>query len=133
MKDKIKHFFDYKKRFKNQKHKNKRLKKKINKLTNALISELRLDITNDEIIKLKKKVIEQDKTIKKLSLDCQIYFGKLMDELHKNNIKKIIDLLKIYIIDDELEHDCCEEAKSELAVEILAIIEEEDKNVKKNS
>lgn len=75
----IKQFLNYKKRFKNQKHKNKRLTKKINKLKNSLIAELKLDITNDEIIKLRKQVESQNKQIKKLNVELQKYFDLLME------------------------------------------------------
>lgn len=83
IKDKLKHFFDYKKRFKNQKHKNKRLKKKINKITSSLMSELKLDITNEEIAKLKREIISLKKQLTKSNLEAQKYFDLLMDELHK--------------------------------------------------
>lgn len=52
IKDKLKHFFDYKKRFKNQKHKNKRLKKKINKITSSLMYELKLSSIANIILAL---------------------------------------------------------------------------------
>ena len=86
VKETIKHFLNYKKRFKNQKHKNKRLKKKINKITNSLIGELKLDITNEEIAKLKKEVISLKKQVVKSNLEAQKYFDMLMNELHKEKV-----------------------------------------------
>ena len=55
---KIKNIFNYRKLWKNQKNKNKRLRKKVNKLSTSLAEELKLDITNDEIRKLKQQEME---------------------------------------------------------------------------
>ena len=79
MLQKIKYMFNYRRLFKNQKHQNKRLRKKINKLQTSLISELKLDVTNEEIAKLRKQIENQSKQIKKLNLECQKYFDMLME------------------------------------------------------
>lgn len=80
---KIKYMFNYRRLFKNQKHQNKRLRKKINKLQTSLISELKLDVTNDEIAKLRKKVLDLEKSIKKANLESQRYFDMLMERNDK--------------------------------------------------
>lgn len=80
---KIKYMFNYRRLFKNQKHQNKRLRKKINKLQTSLISELKLDVTNDEISKLRKKVSDLEKSIKKANLEAQKYFDMLMERNDK--------------------------------------------------
>lgn len=54
--NKIKEIFNYRKRWKQQKNRNKRLTKKINKIETSIAEDLKLDITNDEIRKLKKQV-----------------------------------------------------------------------------
>lgn len=82
---KLKEFFDYRKRYKNQKNKNKRLRKKVNKLSSNLVEELRLDVTNDEIIRLKREIKTLKNQVKNLSLQAQRYFDMLMDEINKQN------------------------------------------------
>ena len=82
---KLKEFFDYRKRYKNQRNKNKRLKKKVNKLSSGLVEELRLDVTNDEIIRLKREIKTLKNQVKNLSLQAQRYFDMLMDEINKQN------------------------------------------------
>ena len=82
---KIKELFDYRKRYKNQKNKNKRLRKKVNKLSSGLVEELRLDVTNDEIIRLKREIKTLKNQVKNLSLQAQRYFDMLMDEINKQN------------------------------------------------
>lgn len=82
---KLKEFFDYRKRYKNQKNKNKRLRKKVNKLSSGLVEELRLDVTNDEIIRLKREIKTLKNQVKNLSLQAQRYFDMLMDEINKQN------------------------------------------------
>lgn len=76
---KIKEMFNYRRLFKNQKHQNKRLRKKINKLQTSLISELKLDVTNDEIAKLRKEVACLKRTVIKANLEAQRYFDLLME------------------------------------------------------
>lgn len=80
---KIKEIFNYRKLFKNQKNKNKRLRKKINKLQTSLISELKLDVTNDEIAKLRKEVTSLKKQLRKQSLEAQRYFDLLVEKIEK--------------------------------------------------
>ena len=82
---KIKQLFNYRKLWKNQKHKNKRLRKKINKMSTSLAEDLKLDITNDEIRKLKKQVIELKNQVKKSNLEAQRYFDILIDQLYKED------------------------------------------------
>lgn len=47
---KIKDFFNYKKRFKNQKHKNKKLTKKINKLQKPIIEEFAILVKDEKLL-----------------------------------------------------------------------------------
>ena len=79
---KIKNIFNYRKLWKNQKNKNKRLRKKVNKLSTSLAEELKLDITNDEIRKLKQQVQALNNQVKKLNLEAQKYFDMLMDHYY---------------------------------------------------
>ena len=79
---KIKNIFNYRKLWKNQKNKNKRLRKKVNKLSTSLAEELKLDITNDEIRKLKQQVQALNNQVKKLNLEAQKYFDMLMDQYY---------------------------------------------------
>lgn len=80
---KIKYMFNYRRLFKNQKHQNKRLRKKINKLQTSLISELKLDATNDEIAKLRKEVACLKRSLTKANIDAQRYFDMLMERNDK--------------------------------------------------
>lgn len=82
---KIKNYFNLYKRYKHQKNKSKRLTKKVNKLQKGITEDLKLDITNDEIRKLKIKVNNQTRRIKKLELECQKYFDMLIDSVGENN------------------------------------------------
>ena len=77
---KLKNIFNYRKLWKNQKNKNKRLRKKVNKLSTSLAEELKLDITNDEIRKLKQQVQALNNQVKKLNLEAQKYFDLLMEK-----------------------------------------------------
>lgn len=81
----IKQLFNYRKRWKQQKNKNKRLRKKINKMSISLAEDLKLDVTNDEIRKLKKQVIELKNQVKRYNLEAQRYFDMLMDQLNKED------------------------------------------------
>ena len=72
--NKIKEIFNYRKRWKQQKNRNKRLTKKINKIETSIAEDLKLDITNDEIRKLKKQVNDLKNQVKKLNLEAQKYF-----------------------------------------------------------
>ena len=81
----LKSVLKYRKLWKNQKHKNKRLIKKINRLTRNITEDLKLDITNDEIRKLKNEVNNQQEIIKKLELECQKYFDWFMNEVQNES------------------------------------------------
>ena len=85
MLDKIKYQFNYYKRWKHQKNRNKNLTKKINRLTAGIKEDLKLDITNEEIRKLQRQVTRQNNRIRKLELECQKYFDMLMDSLEKGD------------------------------------------------
>ena len=76
--NKLKDLFNYRKRWKHQKNRNKLLVKKINKMETSLAEDLRLDITNDEIRKLKQQVNALKNQVKKLNLEAQKYFDMLM-------------------------------------------------------
>lgn len=78
LKIKLKNLFNYRKRWKMQKNRNKRLVKKLNKIETSLVEDLKLDITNDEIRKLKRQVIMLKKQVESLNLEAQKYFDMLM-------------------------------------------------------
>lgn len=80
MKTKLKNLFNYRKRWKAQKNRNKRLVKKLNKIETSLVEDLKLDITNDEIRKLKRQVIMLKKQVESLNLEAQKYFDMLMEK-----------------------------------------------------
>lgn len=80
---KIKQLFNYRKLWKLQKNRNKALRKKVNKLSTSLAEELKLDITNDEIRKLKQQIKELNNRVKRLNLESQKYFDMLMEQLKK--------------------------------------------------
>lgn len=69
--------------WKHQKNRNKQLTKRINRLTQNISEDLKLDITNEEIRKLRLKVNALEKRIVKLNLEAQRYFDLLMDQLNK--------------------------------------------------
>ena len=81
----IKQLFNYRKRWKHQKNRNKRLTKKVNKLSTSLAEDLKLDVTNDEIRKLKQQVKELKNQVKKLNLEAQKYFDLLMEKELKDS------------------------------------------------
>lgn len=85
--NKLKDLFNYRKRWKHQKNRNKLLVKKINKMETSLAEDLRLDITNDEIRKLKQQVNDLKNQVKKLNLEAQKYFDMLMK---KESIDSIV-------------------------------------------
>lgn len=80
LKIKLKNLFNYRKRLKMQKNRNKRLVKKLNKIETSLVEDLKLDITNDEIRKLKRQVIMLKKQVESLNLEAQKYFDMLMEK-----------------------------------------------------
>ena len=77
---KIKELFKYRQLWKHQKNRNKRLTKKVNKLTQGISEDLKLDVTNEEIRKLKQQVKALNNQVKKLNLEAQRYFDLLMDK-----------------------------------------------------
>lgn len=79
MKEKLKKIFRYRQLWKHQKNRNKQLTKRINRLTKNISEDLKLDITNEEIRKLRLKVNSLEKRIVKLNLEAQKYFDMLMD------------------------------------------------------
>lgn len=82
---KIRELFNYRKRWKLQKNRNKRLRKKVNKLSTSLAEELKLDVTNDEIRKLKQQVKSLQKQVKTLNLEAQKYFDLLVEKVSDDN------------------------------------------------
>lgn len=80
LKIKLKNLFNYRKRWKMQKNRNKRIVKKLNKIETSLVEDLKLDITNDEIRKLKRQVIMLKKQVESLNLEAQKYFDMLMEK-----------------------------------------------------
>ena len=79
----LKDLFNYRKRYKHQKNRSKNYKKRINKLQQGLSEELKLDITNEEIKKLKLEIFRLKKQIIKLNEECQRYFDLLMEKENK--------------------------------------------------
>lgn len=68
---------------------------------------------------------EERKTLcKKEFTNCEIV--KENKQL-QDKLKKIEEYIEPFIIDDELDHDCCEEEKHYVAMELLEIIKEEKK------
>ena len=55
------------------------------KLSTSLAEELKLDITNDEIRKLKQQVQALKNQVKQLNLEAQKYFDLLMEKETKNS------------------------------------------------
>jgi len=80
----LKELFNYRKRWKHQKNKNKVLRKRINKLSTSIAEELKLDITNEEIRKLRIEVERLKKQVIKSNLEAQRYFDMLMEKENKN-------------------------------------------------
>ena len=84
---KIKEMFDYKKRWKHQKNRAKNYRKRINKLQQGLTEELKLDVTNEEIHKLKLEISRLKKHIISLESEAQKYFDICMDLYEELNYK----------------------------------------------
>ena len=82
---KLKEIFNYRKRWKHQKNRNKLLRKKVNKLSTGIAEELKLDVTNEEIRKLKTEVNQLKKQVIKVNLEAQKYFDLLMERVDKND------------------------------------------------
>ena len=69
--------------------------------------------------------MEDRKTLcKKEFTNCEIV--KENKQL-QDKLKRIEEYIEPFIIDDELDHDCCEEEKHYVAMELLEIIKEEKK------
>ena len=77
----MKDMFNYRKLWKHQKNKNKSLLKKLNRLTGTITKDLQLDITNDEIRKLRLEVNRLKKQVIKANLEAQKYFDMLMNKM----------------------------------------------------
>ena len=78
---KIKQLFKYRSLWKHQKNRNKQLTKKINRLTKNISKDLKLDITNEEIRKLRLEVNRLKKQVIKANLEAQRYFDMLMEKI----------------------------------------------------
>ena len=78
---KIKQLFNYRKLWKHQKNRNKNLRKKVNKLSKGISEELKLDVTNEEIKKLRLEVDRLKKQVIKANLEAQRYFDMLMEKV----------------------------------------------------
>ncbi len=81
---KIKELFDYRKKWKHQKNRNKNLRKKVNKLSKGISEELKLDVTNEEIRKLRLEVNRLKKQVAKLNLEAQRYFDMLIEKVESD-------------------------------------------------
>lgn len=77
----LKEIFNYRKLWKHQKNRNKSLRKKVNRLSNGIAEELKLDVTNDEIKKLRIEVNRLKKQVIKANLEAQKYFDMLMEKV----------------------------------------------------
>lgn len=80
---KIKQLFNYRKLWKHQKNRNKNLRKKVNKLSKGISEELKLDVTNEEIRKLRLEVNRLKKQVIKANLEAQKYFDMLMEKVEE--------------------------------------------------
>lgn len=77
----LKKIFRYRQLWKTQKNRNKNLKKKINKLSQGITEELKLDITNEEIRKLKIEIGKLKLEVQKANKEAQHYFDLLMEKI----------------------------------------------------
>lgn len=78
---KIKQLFKYRSLWKHQKNRNRQLTKRINRLTKNISEDLKLDITNEEIRKLRLEVNRLKKQVIKANLEAQRYFDMLMEKI----------------------------------------------------
>lgn len=85
MKEILKEIFNYRKLWKHQKNRNKQLTKRINRLTKNVSEDLKIDVTNEEIRKLRLKINSLERRIVKLNLEAQKYFDMLMNEIESRN------------------------------------------------
>ena len=67
-----------------KKNRNKNLRKKINKLSKGISEELKLDITNEEIRKLRLEINRLKKQVIKSNLEAQRYFDMLMEKVESD-------------------------------------------------
>lgn len=77
----IKQLFKYRKLWKHQKNRNKQLTKRINRLTKNISEDLKIDVTNEEIRKLRLEVNRLKKQVIKANLEAQKYFDMLMKKI----------------------------------------------------
>lgn len=91
---KLKEIFNYRKLWKHQRNKNKRLTKKVNKMAKGISEDLKIDITNEEIRKLRLEVNRLKKQVIKYNLEAQKYFDMLMDCYYTKEDKTTKTLLK---------------------------------------
>ena len=77
---KIKQLFKYRSLWKHQKNRNKQLTKRINRLTKNISEDLKIDVTNEEIRKLRLEVNRLKKQVIKANLEAQKYFDMLMEK-----------------------------------------------------
>ena len=77
----LKKIFRYRQLWKVQKNRNKNLKKKINKLSQGITEELKLDITNEEIRKLRLEIGRLKLEVQKANKEAQHYFDLLMEKI----------------------------------------------------
>lgn len=76
----LKEIFKYRQLWKHQKNRNKQLTKRINRLTKNISEDLKLDVTNEEIRKLRLEVNRLKKQVMKANLEAQKYFDRLMEQ-----------------------------------------------------
>lgn len=81
---KIEEHFNYRKRWKHQKNRNRNLRKKVKKLSEGISEELKLDVTNEEIRKLRLEVNRLKKQVIKSNLEVQRYFDILMEKVESD-------------------------------------------------
>ena len=77
----LKKIFRYRQLWKAQKNRNKNLKKKINKLSQGITEELKIDITNEEIKKLNLEIGILKLEVQKANKEAQHYFDLLMEKI----------------------------------------------------
>lgn len=86
MRDWLKKQFKYRALWEHQKNRNKQLTRRINRLTKNVAEDLKLDVTNEEIRKLKSEVNSLKKQVIKANVEAQKYFDILMDLMNDGRI-----------------------------------------------
>lgn len=76
----LKKIFRYRQLWKHQKNQNKQLKKRINRLTKNISEDLKLDVTNEEIRRLKIEISKLKLEVQKANKEAQQYFDWLMEK-----------------------------------------------------